>query len=75
MDRDTMELTATIHREDDHCWAEVDQLSGCFATGELVEAVSEAISLYLADQAPTAAPVATQVARLGIRVDADPIRA
>jgi predicted RNase H-like HicB family nuclease len=76
---DMMEYTATIHREDDHYWAEVDQLPGCFATGdsagELVEAVSEAISLYLADEAPTGAPVATQVARLGIRVDADPIRA
>lgn len=44
-------FTYTIHQEDDHYWAEVDQLPGCFVTGdtpgELVEAVNEAISLWL----------------------------
>ncbi len=68
-----MELTVTVHHEDDHYWAQVDQLPGCFATGdtagELVDAISEAISLYLADQAPAGAPVATQVASLGVHVE------
>ncbi len=73
IERDPMELTVTINHEDDHYWAQVDQLPGCFATGdtagELVDAISEAISLYLADQSPAGAPVATQVASLGVHVE------
>lgn len=73
MIRGPMELTVTIHQEDDHYWAQVDQLPGCFATGdtagELVEAINEAISLYLADETPAGAPVATQIASLGVHVE------
>jgi predicted RNase H-like HicB family nuclease len=46
-----MELTARIHAEDGGYWAEVLELPGCFASGdnldELVECLSEGISLYL----------------------------
>lgn len=51
---DTQEFTVNLHREDDGSfWAEVVELPGCFATGEtldeLREALEEAISLYLYD--------------------------
>jgi predicted RNase H-like HicB family nuclease len=40
-----------VHYEDDHMWAEVDELPGCFASGkdmeELKEALAEAISMCL----------------------------
>lgn len=45
------ELTLRIHDEDGSLWAEIDELPGCFASGatpdELVEALHEAIELYL----------------------------
>jgi predicted RNase H-like HicB family nuclease len=49
-----MELTVRVHSEDDGSyWAEVQELPGCFASGdtfdELLEALSEAVSLYLTD--------------------------
>jgi len=45
-------LTVTVHEEDDgSLWAEVKDLPGCFASGdtmeELQEALAEAVSLYL----------------------------
>ncbi len=45
-------LTVTVHLEDDGSfWAEVEELPGCFASGdslaELTEALAESISLYL----------------------------
>lgn len=45
-------LTVTVHAEDDGTfWAEVEELPGCFASGdslaELTEALAESISLYL----------------------------
>ena len=50
------ELTYTVdvHHEDDDCyWAEVRELPGCFASGEsldeLREALAESISLVLHD--------------------------
>jgi predicted RNase H-like HicB family nuclease len=47
----TVEYTTRVHRESDHYWAEVVDLPGCFATGddlnELAEALTEAIALYL----------------------------
>jgi predicted RNase H-like HicB family nuclease len=54
--RRRMDLTALIHTEGDGYWAEVKELPGCFATGdtvdELLEALREGISLCLdADQA------------------------
>jgi predicted RNase H-like HicB family nuclease len=51
----THEFIARVHQEDDGTyWAEVLDLPGCFASGEnldeLREALEEAISLYLHDQ-------------------------
>jgi predicted RNase H-like HicB family nuclease len=48
-------LTIHVHREDgdDELWADVDELPGCFASGqdmnELREALNEAVSLYLSE--------------------------
>lgn len=46
-----MELTAKVHHEDGMFWAEVNELPGCFASGEtpaeLIETLDEAVSLYL----------------------------
>lgn len=52
---DIQEYTVNIRQEEpDSFWAEVVELPGCFATGdsldELREALEEAISLYLHDQ-------------------------
>lgn len=67
-----MELTAKIHREDGMYWAEVEELPGCFASGasthELLEALQEAVSMYLAP-APQSPPIATCVATVGLHVD------
>jgi predicted RNase H-like HicB family nuclease len=51
-------FTAVVHQGDDGTfWAQVEELPGCFATGddldELREAVEEAILMYLA---PAEAP-------------------
>lgn len=50
-----MDLTALIHAEDGAYWAEVKELPGCFAAGdtldELFEALREGISLCLDEQA------------------------
>lgn len=51
----TQEFTVTLHQEEDGSfWAEVVELPGCFASGdnldELREALEEAISLYLHDR-------------------------
>jgi predicted RNase H-like HicB family nuclease len=44
-------LTAKIHEEDGSYWAEVEELPGCFASGdtteELAAALQEAVGLYL----------------------------
>lgn len=46
-----VEYIAKVHREDDALWAEVLDLPGCFASGEsldeLREALEEAVKLYL----------------------------
>lgn len=51
------EFRVYVHEEDGSYWAEVDRLPGCFASGqdldELREAVIEAITLYLTDEKPT----------------------
>lgn len=55
-----MECKALIHHEDGAYWAEVPALPGCFASGhtfdELVEALGEAIVLYLKDDGPRQHP-------------------
>ncbi len=47
-------LAATIHREDGSYWAEVPDLPGCFASGETIDelrdAIQESAALYLADR-------------------------
>jgi predicted RNase H-like HicB family nuclease len=47
-----MELAVDIHYEDGTYWAQVRELPGCFASGdsipELIEAIEESVSLYLA---------------------------
>lgn len=48
-----MELTAKVRIEDGCYWADVPDLPGCFASGdtldELFEALREGIELYLSD--------------------------
>jgi hypothetical protein len=54
-----MTLTVEIHQEDGILWGQVVELPGCFATGEdldeLAEALGEAISLYQAETSPVSA--------------------
>ncbi|HEX8073712.1 MAG TPA: type II toxin-antitoxin system HicB family antitoxin [Thermoleophilaceae bacterium] len=48
-----MNLTAKLHYEDGSYWAEVKELPGCFATGdtldELTDALRDTVRVYLAD--------------------------
>lgn len=48
-----MEITVTVHHEQNGFWAEVDELPGCFASGPtlsvLREALAEAVGIYLWD--------------------------
>lgn len=61
----------TIHYEEDHLWAEVHDLPGCFASGrdpdELREALAEAIGLYLTEVGAEATTVTS--------LELDPIKA
>ena len=54
-----MEYTARIHHEDGTYWAEIPDLPGVFASGdtvdELLEALKEAVALYLGEDEPGAA--------------------
>lgn len=58
MSEHKVNYAVTVHHEDDGSyWAEVDELPGCFASGEsldeLWEALGEAVSLYLSsDKSP-----------------------
>jgi predicted RNase H-like HicB family nuclease len=70
------QLHVDVHREDGSYWAEVRELPGCFASGatvaELVEAVEEAVALYLAAPEGTpAAPVATELAGFELSIETD----
>ena len=55
MSAQTVKYTVTVHdgEDDGMLWAEVNELPGCFASGEtldqLREALEEAISLYVTD--------------------------
>ena len=55
-----MELTVRVNEEGGSYWAEVVELPGCFASGqtldELREALGEAVRLHR-DQPPDAAPL------------------
>ncbi len=61
-----------IHHEDGTYWAEIDELPGCFAAGasmpELVEAIQEAVSLYLSS--PDRATVYAELTSLQLKVTA-----
>jgi predicted RNase H-like HicB family nuclease len=67
-----MTLTVEIHEEDGVLWGQVVELPGCFATGddldELAEALGEAIALYQSKEAAPAkrpAPPRRQRYRVG----------
>ena len=53
-----MTLTVEIHEEDGVLWGQVVELPGCFATGddldELAEALGEAIVLYQSKESASA---------------------
>jgi predicted RNase H-like HicB family nuclease len=60
-----MTLTVEVHDEDGVLWGRVVELPGCFATGEtldeLAEALGEAIALYqVGTEAPPVAKARTQ---------------
>lgn len=72
----SVDYIVRVHEEDGSYWAEVLDLPGCFASGqtldELREALGEAIGLYLGDEpggegetGPTA-PVPTAPAALSV---------
>ena len=56
-----MELTAHIHSEEGSYWAELPELPGCFASGdmlaELFESLQEGVNLYLADEGEQNGPL------------------
>jgi predicted RNase H-like HicB family nuclease len=66
-----MELQANIREEEGMLWAEVDELPGCFASGasvaELIEALREAVALYLAKDGPVVAAT-PRLASVGLSV-------
>jgi len=59
-----MELHVKVHKEDGMLWGHVEELPGCFASGagpgELMEAVEEAVALYLSDGGTSPEPRATR---------------
>jgi predicted RNase H-like HicB family nuclease len=69
----TVELTARIHQEDGSYWAEVVELPGCFASGdtldELTEALSEAVSLWMTDNPDAGRMTDPEVFRDAFKVD------
>ena len=73
---DHTQLHVDVHREDGSYWAEVRELPGCFASGgtvdELVEAVEEAVALYLStpDGEPTRS-LATELASFELSIESD----
>jgi predicted RNase H-like HicB family nuclease len=67
-----MTLTVEIHEEDGVLWGQVVELPGCFATGEdldeLAEALGEAIAVYQSKEsrpAKTRTPTRRQRFRVG----------
>ncbi len=69
-----VEIRAAIKRDSDgNYWAEVEQLPGCFASGEsiseLLEGLTEAVGLYLAGPGAEPPPVA-QFASVSMTVSA-----
>jgi len=69
---EAMEFTARIHHEDGTYWAEVPELPGVFAAGdnvdELLDALKEAVALYLGDTSATS--TTTELSELKLAVTA-----
>jgi predicted RNase H-like HicB family nuclease len=70
------ELHVDVHHEDGAYWAQVRELPGCFASGatvaELVEAIEEAVALYLAPpEAEGPASLAVEVAGFNLSLESD----
>ena len=59
-----MELTVRVHFEDGAYWAEVLELPGCFASGEtldaLKDALEEAIAMYSRTTRPRLGPICSR---------------
>src|SRR5437763_13772533 len=74
-------LHVDVHREDGSYWAEVRELPGCFASGdtvaELIEAVEEAVAVYLAPpEAAEVPPVAVELAGFDLSLESQqPVQA
>ena len=70
-----------VHHEEGSYWAEVRELPGCFASGdtvaELIEAVEEAVALYLAPpEADEVPPVAVELAGFDLSLESEqPVQA
>ncbi len=72
----SMELHAEIREEDGSFWDQITELPGCFASGdtvpELIEALQEAVSLYLATESGSPSSpqdaIKTSVASVGLLV-------
>jgi predicted RNase H-like HicB family nuclease len=66
-----VELTVRVHFEGGAYWAEVQELPGCFASGEtldaLKDALEEAIAMYLEDDEASARPDLVEALRQGTR--------
>jgi predicted RNase H-like HicB family nuclease len=64
-----MEYTARVRHEQGWHWAEVVQLPGCFASGEtideLIDALRESIRLYLDVDQATPEPVVAKKLTIG----------
>jgi predicted RNase H-like HicB family nuclease len=73
-------LHVDVHREDGSYWAQVQELPGCFASGdtvaELVESVEEAVALYLAPPEGEAPSVAIELAGFELSLESEqPVQA
>jgi predicted RNase H-like HicB family nuclease len=70
------QLHVNVHQEDGSYWAEVQELPGCFASGdtvaELIESVEEAVALYLAPaDAEDAPPVEIELAGFDLSLESE----
>jgi predicted RNase H-like HicB family nuclease len=63
-----MDLTARIRLEDGSYWADVDELPGCFASGdtldELFDSLKEGVALCLGDEGGQGGPLRVASATL-----------
>jgi predicted RNase H-like HicB family nuclease len=68
-----VDLTVEVREEGSLFWAHVVELPGCFASGqtldELHEALGEAIGLYLRDRPASLGDVALRVGEVQVQVE------